>query len=110
MPGVGAAWHLWTRFTVDGDQACYRGGLHKVGTVYQPGVDDPRLPSPSNCGHTFTNQGRYVVRGCTRWLFILDVLAFAPVIFAATFCDSDTVPVKEAQVLGGSDPRRGRVG
>jgi hypothetical protein len=105
-PGAGNAWHLWTTFRVNGLQVCRVAGLHMVGTPYHPDQDAPDKPSPSNCGYTFPNQGRYVVRGCTRWLFILGGGIFPPVVFAATFCTDDIVPVKESQILTGGDARR----
>jgi hypothetical protein len=105
VPGVGTAWHLRTTFNVDGHEVCRVSGLHKVGTVYHPGQDAPDKPSPSGCGYTFPNQGRYDVRGCTRWLFILGGL-LGPFIFTQTFCDDDIVTVKEAQILTGRGPRR----
>jgi hypothetical protein len=104
VPG-GHAWHLWTEFHTNNERACRRSGLNKVGTVYRPGVSNPGVPSPSGCGYTYPHQGRYEVRGCTRWLFVL-VALFAPVVFAATFCHSDTVTVKEVQVVSGGAPRR----
>jgi hypothetical protein len=109
VPGAGNAWHLWTTFRVNDLQVCRVAGLHKVGTRYVAGQDAPDKPSPSNCGYTFPNQGRYVVRGCSRWLFIIGGGLLPPLIFAETFCSDDLVPVKEAQVLTGGDAHRRRV-
>jgi hypothetical protein len=108
VPG-GQAWHLRTTFDTDNRQACRVSGLHKVGTVYNSADPQPERPSPTNCGHTYTNQGLYEVRGCTRWLFIISALLF-PVVFTATFCDSDTLTVKEVQVVSGGGPRRRPLG
>ncbi|HVQ96675.1 MAG TPA: hypothetical protein VMU51_37005 [Mycobacteriales bacterium] len=104
VPG-GHAWHLWTEFHTNNERACRRSGLNKVGTVYRVGESNPGAASPTGCGYTYRNQGRYEVRGCTRWLFVI-VALFAPIVFAATFCHSDTVTVKEVQVVSGGAPRR----
>lgn len=104
VPG-GHAWHLETTFTTDNHQACRQSGLHKVGTVYRSGEASPAAPSPSGCGYTYRSQGRYQVRGCTQWLFVI-VAFLGPIVFAVTFCSSDTVTVKEVQVLSGNAPRR----
>jgi hypothetical protein len=96
---VATAWHLNTEFSTDGQQVCRVAGLRMVGTVYKKGKYDPASPSPSRCGHTFTNQGVYNIHGCSQWL-IVAVGPFFAIVFPITVCDDFTATVKDTQVLG----------
>jgi hypothetical protein len=103
------AWHLNTTFRTDGDKACDISGLTKVGTEWDAGRYKPDQESPSNCGHTYRNIGTYDVRGCSRWLIIAYIPPFFVIVFPITLCRTQTVRVKESQVVTSGGGPQGRV-